>query len=97
MDKEFKVEITEIFMAKAGKDGWDRCFHGTIKREKDMNDAPVVHGKIKINDGFIYASAEDQWKLGEMLDELVLFVLDGNLHETAEKTIPIVETKFFLN
>ena len=29
-------------MAKAGKHGWDRCFHGTIKREIDADGNPVV-------------------------------------------------------
>jgi hypothetical protein len=33
--KDSRLEITELFMAKAGKQGWDRCFHGTIKREID--------------------------------------------------------------
>ena len=50
-----------------------RCFHGTIKREKTEDDKPVVRGKIKVNDGFIWAEAADQWILGEMLDEMVLY------------------------
>lgn len=80
MEKKLNIQITEIFMAKAGKTGWDRCFHGTIRREKDENGNPVVMGKIKVKDGFIYAKANDQWELGEMLDDMVLMILDHNLH-----------------
>jgi len=79
MKKELKIEITELFMAKAGKNGWDRCFHGTIRREHDADSNPVVHGKININDGYIIATAKDQWELGEKLDELVLVNLTTNL------------------
>jgi len=72
------IEITEIFMAKAGKgkDSWDQCFHGTIKRSTDKNGNPIVYGKIKVNDQIIEATAKDQWELGEKLDEMVLFALN---------------------
>jgi len=82
MRKEIKIQITEIFMAKAGKNGWDRCFHGTIRRERDADGNPVVFGKIKVNDTIIEASAKDQWELGEKLDDMVLMILDNNLHGT---------------
>ena len=79
------VQITEIFMAKAGKTDFTRCFHGTIKRNVDDNGNPVVCSKIyvknKIHDGYIYAKAKDQWILGDMLDELVLMILDYGLHD----------------
>lgn len=75
MSKPLNIEITELFMAKAGND-FNRCFHGTIKRGYDDNESPVVYGKIKVNNGFIYAQAEDQWELGEKLDELVFYILE---------------------
>jgi hypothetical protein len=84
---KLKVEITEIFMAKAGlgMKGFDRCFHGTIKHEKDENENPVVRGKIlvknEIHDGYIYAMANNQWILGENLDQLVVMVVDKGLHD----------------
>jgi hypothetical protein len=78
MKKEIKVEITEIFTAKAGSgnEGFDRCFYGTIVRKRDENNNPVVYGKIKVNDGFVIAMAENQWELGEKLDQLVLYTLN---------------------
>ncbi len=84
-NKKDNLEITELFMAKAGRHGWDRCFHGTIKRETDADGNPVVYGKIKVLDGFICAQAENQWKLGDMLDTLVLMILDYGLHSKTRK------------
>jgi hypothetical protein len=86
--KNLNVQITEIFTAKAGKD-WNRYFHGTIRREKDENDNPVVYGKIllknKIHDGHILATAKDQWILGKNLDDIVLMILDKGLHNNSGK------------
>jgi hypothetical protein len=67
MKEKMNIGIEELFMAKAGKNGWDKCFYGIIRRGDG-----IVHGKIKIGDGYIVASAKDQWELGEKLDELVL-------------------------
>jgi len=79
MEKPLNIEITEIFMAKAGRGmkGFDKCFHGTIKRSTDENGNPVVFGKINVNDTIIEASAKDQWELGDILDEMVLEVLSN--------------------
>ncbi len=96
MSKKNKIEITEIFMAKPGND-WSRCFHGTIRRDVDENGDPIVYGKIKLNDGYIYAMASDQWELGDKLDELVLMVLDYGLHSDAGATQIISGTACFLN
>jgi len=78
MKDKMNIEITELFMAKAGrgKNSWDNCFHGTIKRSTDKDGNPIVFGKINVNDQIIQASAKDQWELGEKLDELVLFELN---------------------
>lgn len=100
---KLKVEITEIFMAKAGigMKGFDRCFHGTIKREKDENENPVVRGKIliknEIHDGYIYAMAEDQWKLGDKLDQLVVMVVDKGLHDDKGKFFKRYGFEYHLN
>ena len=79
MKKEMNISITEIFMSKAGlgNKGFDRCFYGTITREKD-----IVHGKIKVGDVTIEASAIDQWILGDKLDQMVLDVLNNKKNNT---------------
>lgn len=96
-DRVSNIQLQEMFMAKAGSKGWDRCFHGTISRSTDENGNPIVCGKIKINDGFIYAKASDQWQLGEMLDEMVLMVLDFRINAQVGKTITIREFEYYLN
>ena len=95
--KDMKIQLTEIFMAKAGRKGWDRCFHGTIKREFDADGSPIVIGKIKVLNGFILAQANDQWELGEMLDEIVLMILDRGLYSDGGKFVTIGNMKYFLN
>jgi hypothetical protein len=97
IDKELKIRLTEIFMAKAGKNGWDRCFHGTIRREVDENGNTVVCSKIKVNNGYIYAKASDQWQLGDMLDEIVLLVLDKGIHSQSGVSVKICDSDYFLN
>lgn len=91
--KRDKVHITELFMAKAG---WNRCFHGVIIRENNL-----VRGKIIIknneHDGYIYATASEQTELGKNLDELVLMILDFNLHGNESKIFKQNDIKHFLN
>lgn len=93
------ISITEIFMSKAGigNKGFDRCFHGTIRREKDADGNPVVYGKIKVNDGYIYATAKDQWELGDKLDSMVIMILDDGLHASVGRNSIIANTLFSLN
>ena len=64
-------------------------FYGSIKPETDSDGTPVVRGKIKLLDGFIYAEADTQDELGKRLDELVLMVLDKGLHDVACKSIKL--------
>lgn len=76
-----QVVIKELFMAKAGKNGWDRCFKGIVDRRTDEH-GEILHGKVKVNDRIIQASARTKDELGEKLDELVLIALHGdNLYE----------------
>ena len=90
-----RFEITELFMAKAGKKGLDRCFYGTIQREKNSDGKEIaVSGKISINDGMLWSRAADQYELGDRLDSLVLLVLDHGLHETERHESVIASTAF---
>ena len=73
-----QVGIQELFMAKAGKNGWDRCFHGTIDKRIDADGNPILCGKVKVNDTIIQATASNRDELGEKLDELVLYALNSS-------------------
>jgi hypothetical protein len=76
-DKD-QFEISELFMAQADR---DRRFFGTIKRETDSDGTSIVRGKIMVNNGFVCAMAACQDVLGERLDEMVLMVLDYDIHK----------------
>jgi hypothetical protein len=89
-----RFEITEMFMAQADI---NRRFYGTIRRDIDGDGNPVVYGKIKVLNGSICAQAEDQWKLGDMLDTLVLMILDYGLHSDTGKTSVNAGETYFLN
>lgn len=97
--KPDSIQITELFLAKAGRGlkGFDRRFYGTIKREKTEDGEDFVFSKIRVNDGYIYSAAKDQYVLGDNLDQLVILILDNNLHGYPGKFTKIVETKFFHN
>lgn len=97
--KSGRIEITELFMAKCGKKGFDRCFYGTINREKDDKGKEIaVNSAIFLKDeGMIWARAEDQRKLGDMLDAIVEWRLDYGLHRDMGKFSRIAEKRFYHN
>ncbi len=91
-----RIQITELFMAKAGND-WSRCYYGTIRRETDDEGNPVVYGKIKIGEGYIIARAKDQWELGEKLDVIVFLILEYNIHTQIGKQVKTTILPQYLN
>lgn len=97
--KKDRFEITELFMAKCGPNGWDRCFNGTISREKDETGKEIsCSSKIIIpDDGCIWSRAEDQWMLGDQLDSIVELRLLNNIHSDRGVFSSISETRFFHN
>ena len=92
--KDDKFQITEMFMAMADK---NRCFTGIIKRWKDINENPVVFGRILMPDGLLCAQAPEQKQLGNNLDEIAIMILDMGLHSHLGVTTKIFDTDFFLN
>lgn len=97
--KPDNIQITELFAAKAGRGmkGFDRHFIGIIKRKKTEEGEDFVFSRIRVNDGYIYSAAKDQYVLGDNLDQLVILILDHNLHGDPGKFTLIVEAKFFHN
>ena len=64
-----RFKISEMFIAKADV---DRCFFGIIKRGKDEDGNSYVFSRIKMQDAFLCASANDQKVLGKNLDEICI-------------------------
>ena len=97
--KKDRFEITELFMAKAGKNDWTRCFWATINRDKDENGNEIsVSGKVLIKDrAEIWSRAANQDILGENLDGIVEMVLDYGLHDNAGVNSKICGTPYYHN
>lgn len=93
------IQLTELFMAKAGQGskGFDRCFTGIIKREKDDTGNDIVISIIKVNDGTIWAQESDQQILGNNLDWMVEAILDFGLHSDPGVYRNLCQQKFFMN
>lgn len=74
MKNKDRIEIRELFMAKAGND-FSRCFYGTIKRLKNEDGSDYCFGRITVNKGFICSRADNDARLSRKLDEMVRFNL----------------------
>jgi len=96
MDNKSKdrFEITELFMAMAGK---DRCFTGIIKRLKDAEGNPFVFSRIVMPNGLLCARETEQIALGKNLDIMAKDIVDGNLHCNSGVSKEIFGADFFLN
>lgn len=93
-----RFKLTELFMARAGRKNWERCFYGSIRRENNRDGNEIaVYGKINVNDGVVWTMAENQDELGKRLDTLVLMVLDYNLHGVMKRESEIACSPFNLN
>lgn len=97
--KNERFEITELFMATNGRNNMKECYYGVIRRDKDENGKEIsVNCNILIpGRGMVWAEAEDQWKLGPVLDDLVELQLSRGIHDDPGVTSSIAETKFFHN
>jgi hypothetical protein len=92
--KKQKIEITEMFVAKACP---ARVFWGIITRRLDENGNPVVFSRILMDDGLLCASAENQQILSKNLNLLAKLVCFTPLHEDHGVVEEIFGTEFFLN
>ena len=91
-----KITLTEIFMAKVGA-GWDKCFYGCIRREKDEDGNPQIRGIIDIYSGKIYSVASTQDELGNQLDELATLVVEYEIHKSSGINTKMCDIRFCSN
>ncbi|HPF02246.1 MAG TPA: hypothetical protein PLV06_06120 [Bacteroidales bacterium] len=97
--KKERLEITELFMATCGKGNFEECYYGVIRRDRDKNGKEIsVNSNIYLpEEGMVWAQAENQDKLGELLDELVELHLVTGIHDDPGVFSSIAETRFFHN
>ena len=94
-EKKPKVEVTEIFVAKACA---SMVYWGIITRSVDDNGNPVVFSRILMeDDGLLCAQASDQKELANNLNSMARMIVFGKLHNDSGKTEEIFGSDFFLN
>lgn len=95
MGKKQKIEVTEMFVAKACK---NRVFGGIITRSVDDNGNPILFSRILMDDdGLLCAQASDQKELANNLNSMARWIVFDGLHEDRGKTEEIFGSDFFLN
>lgn len=90
------IEITELMLVKAGDD-FTRTFMGEIYRETTIDGIPIVHGKVIVNEGKIWAAGETQEELGKYLDDICIMKLDMGIHANTGVIKKIFTHDIFLN
>lgn len=94
-EKKQKVEVTEMFVAKACK---NKVFWGIITRTVDDLGNPVVFSRILMDDdGLLCAQASDQKVLANNLNTMARMICFEGLHQDRGKTEEIFGSDFFLN
>jgi hypothetical protein len=94
-EKKQKIEITEMFVAKACP---ARVFWGIITRSFDDFGNPVVFSRILMeDDGLLCAQASDQKELANNLNSMARMIVFEGLHYERGKTEEIFGSDFFLN
>ena len=88
------IIITELFLVKAD---WQRTFMGTIRRDLDSDENPVVMGEVIVQEGKIWSKASSQEELMKNMDYICMLKLHYGLHENSGVTTKIFELDFFLN
>jgi hypothetical protein len=97
--KKDRFEITELFMAKKGKNGWKDRFWAVINREHDESGKEVAvsgHASIR-DDGKIWSRDVSQDAYGENLDSIVELRLDYGLHDNPGVSSVVADQRFFHN
>ncbi len=93
-EKKPKVEISEIFVAKACV---SMVYWGIITRTQDENGNPILFSRIMMDDGLLCAQSHDQKILAKNLNCMARMVVFGGLHDNRGKTEEIFGSDFFLN
>jgi hypothetical protein len=94
-EKNKKVEVTEIFVAKACP---YRVFWGIITRTQDDSGNPILFSRILMDDdGLLCAQASDQMVLATNLNSMARMIVFEGLHDDRGKTEEIFGCDFFLN
>jgi hypothetical protein len=97
--KNERFEITELFMARNPRKGWEEMFWGVIFREKDDKGNEIaVNGKIDMaGDGSVWSRDADQDLYGKNLDDIIELRIENKIHADPGVNSEIADMKFFHN
>ena len=93
-ENQERFQLTELFMAMAGK---DRNFHGTMKRDKDENGNPLIRGKLLVNEGSILITGNSCKAMWRAADDMAKLKLDLALHRRECVKSQVFKKDFFHN
>ena len=94
-EKKQKIEITEMFVAKACP---SKVFWGIITRMQDEQNNPILFSRILMDDdGLLCAQASDQKVLANNLNQMARLICYQGLHSDHGITKEIFGSDFFLN
>jgi hypothetical protein len=93
--KKPKVEVSEIFVAKACQ---SMIYWGIITRTQDEQGNPILFSRILMDDdGLLCAQSSDQKTLAQNLNFMAREHVFGGLHDDRGVTEEIFGSDFFLN
>ena len=89
-----RFEITELFMAKAD---WERTYIGTMQRDKIDDTLTVIRGQVEVEGSMVYVRGNSTEEMWGAADEMVMLILDYDLHQTTGPKTEIFKNDYFLN
>ena len=75
----------------------ERTYMGTMQRDKIDDTLTIIRGQVKVEGSMVYVkgnSAEEMWGAA---DEMVILILDYDLHQTSGPKTEIFKNDYFLN
>ena len=96
MKKLPNIEISELVLVNP-KNDWTRTFHGTIVRKTSDDGKPIVFGKVVVNEGKIWSSADSEHAVVNNLDEICKLKLDCGIHKRDGVSTVVADKLLFLN
>jgi hypothetical protein len=88
------IKLTKLFMAKIN---WQRKYMGTYNDYTNADGSKFVCGKVYIEDGDCWATANDKYELSRLMDAICKLKLECRLHDNDGESEVIAGSPFFLN
>jgi hypothetical protein len=91
-----EIQIEELFLVKIGND-WTRTYMAKIRRDFDSYGKPIICGEVDVEGWKVWSIGSTEEEIGDNLDSICYYVLEGDLHSHSEQTMLLCGTPYFLN